>query len=204
MDVYFHNTMSGRKERFVPLDPQRITIYACGPTVYNYVHIGNGRPAVVFDVLFRLMSTLYPRVDYVRNFTDIDDKINQAAAELGEPIAELADRYCEAYHQDVEALGVLPPTEEPRATHHIPEIIAMIEQLVAKGHAYEADGHVLFNVPSDPEYGSLSRRTLEDMLEGARVDVAPYKKDAKDFVLWKPSSSEQPGWDSPWGRGRPG
>jgi cysteinyl-tRNA synthetase len=204
MDVYFHNTQSGRKERFKPLDPQRITIYACGPTVYNYVHIGNGRPAVVFDVLYRLLSRLYPRVDYVRNITDIDDKINRAAAQLGEPIAKLADRYTEAYREDVNALGVLAPMQEPRATHHIPEIISMIERLIAKDHAYAADGHVLFNVPSDPEYGSLSHRTLEDMIDGARVEVAPYKRDPKDFVLWKPSNDDQPGWDSPWGRGRPG
>jgi cysteinyl-tRNA synthetase len=204
MDIYFHNTQSGRKERFEPIDPERITIYACGPTVYNFVHIGNGRPAVVFDVLYRLLATIYPRVDYVRNITDIDDKINLAAAELGEPIADLADRYSEAYRQDVDSLGVLPPMVEPRATHHIPEIIAMIERLIAKDHAYVGDGHVLFNVPSDPLYGSLSHRSLEDMLDGARVEVAPYKRDPKDFVLWKPSSDEQPGWDSPWGRGRPG
>lgn len=204
MDVYFHNTQSGRKERFDPINPERVTIYACGPTVYSYVHIGNGRPAVVFDVLYRLLSALYPRVDYVRNITDIDDKINRAAAELGEPIAELADRYTEAYREDVRALGVLDPMQEPRATHHIPEIISMIERLISKGHAYEADGHVLFNVPSDPDYGSLSHRTLEDMIDGARVEVAPYKRDPKDFILWKPSSDDQPGWDSPWGRGRPG
>jgi cysteinyl-tRNA synthetase len=204
MDVHFHNTLTGRKERFEPLDPERITIYACGPTVYDYVHIGNGRPAVVFDVLYRLLSRLYPRVDYVRNITDIEDKINRAAAELGEPISELTDRYSAAYSEDVEALGALPPTVEPRATHHIPEIISMIERLIEKGHAYVAEGHVLFDVPSDPEYGSLSHRSLEDMLDGARVDIAPYKRDPKDFVLWKPSSPEQPGWDSPWGRGRPG
>ena len=204
MDVYFHNTLSGRKERFEPLDPERITMYACGPTVYNYVHIGNGRPAVVFDVLYRLLAALYPRVDYVRNITDIDDKINRAAQEGNESIAELADRFSLAYREDVDALGVLPPTVEPRATHHIPEIISMIEVLIEKGHAYAADGHVLFDVPSDPQYGSLSHRSLEDMLDGARVEVAPYKQDPKDFVLWKPSGADLPGWDSPWGRGRPG
>jgi len=204
MDVYFHNTQSGRRERFEPLDPERITMYACGPTVYNYVHIGNGRPAVVFDVLYRLLGLLYPRVDYVRNITDIDDKINRAAAELGEPIAAFTERFTAAYREDVDALGVLPPAEEPRATHHIPEIIRMIETLIAGGHAYEADGHVLFNVPSDADYGSLSHRSLEDMIDGARVEVAPYKRDPKDFVLWKPSTADQPGWDSPWGRGRPG
>ncbi len=204
MDIQFHNTQSGRKETFVPIDPTRITIYACGPTVYNFVHIGNGRPAVVFDVLYRVLSAIYPRVDYVRNVTDIDDKINRAALENGEPISELADRFTAAYREDVDALGALPPTVEPRATHHIPEIIEMIEALIAKGHAYAAEGHVLFDVPSDPAYGSLSHRTLEDMLDGARVEVAPYKRDPKDFVLWKPSGADLPGWDSPWGRGRPG
>lgn len=204
MDVYLHNTLSGRKEKFVPLDPNRVTMYVCGPTVYDYVHIGNGRPAVVFDVLNRLLRTIYPRVDYVRNITDIDDKINNAALRNSESISELADRYTDAYEEDIAALGVLKPLVIPRATHHIPEIIRMIERLIETDHAYEAEGHVLFHVPSDPEYGRLSRRTLEDMLDGARVDVAPYKRDPKDFVLWKPSSDELPGWDSPWGRGRPG
>ena len=204
MNISFHNTQSGRKEAFEPLDPQRVTVYACGPTVYNYVHIGNGRPAVVFDVLFRLLSLLYPEVAYVRNVTDIDDKINRAALENGEPIEALADRYTAAYRDDIDALGVLPPTVEPRATHHIAEIISMIEALIEKNHAYAAEGHVLFDVRSDPAYGSLSHRSLEDMLDGARVEIAPYKRDPKDFVLWKPSSSELPGWDSPWGRGRPG
>jgi cysteinyl-tRNA synthetase len=204
MDVYFHNTLSGKKERFEPLDANRVTIYACGPTVYNYVHIGNGRPAVVFDVLYRLLSVLYPRVDYVRNITDIDDKINRAALANAEPISDLADRYSLAYREDVDALGVLDPTVEPRATHHIPEIISMIKVLIDNGHAYVADGHVLFSVPSDKEYGSLSHRSLEDMLDGARVEIAPYKNDPKDFVLWKPSSDDLPGWDSPWGKGRPG
>ena len=204
MDVYLHNTLSGRKEIFEPIDPDRVTMYVCGPTVYGFVHIGNGRPAVVFDVLNRLLSAIYPRVDYVRNITDIDDKINRAALENGEPISALADRYTQAYEEDIAALGVLEPLAVPRATHHIPEIIRMIEKLIADGHAYEADGHVLFHVPSDPEYGSLSRRSLEDMVDGARVEVAPYKRDPKDFVLWKPSSDELPGWESPWGRGRPG
>ncbi|TNF90036.1 MAG: cysteine--tRNA ligase [Gammaproteobacteria bacterium] len=204
MDVYFHNTLSGKKEKFEPLNPNRVTMYVCGPTVYDFVHIGNGRPAVVFDVLTRLLSALYPRVDYVRNITDIDDKINKAALENGEPISDLADRYTAAYEEDIAALGVLEPLAIPRATHHIPEIIRMIEKLIDSGHAYAADGHVLFHVPSDPEYGTLSRRSLEDMIDGARVDVAPYKQDPKDFVLWKPSTDELPGWDSPWGRGRPG
>ncbi|MEM9622349.1 MAG: cysteine--tRNA ligase [Pseudomonadota bacterium] len=203
-DIYFHNTLSGKKERFEPIDPQRITVYVCGPTVYNYVHIGNGRPAVVFDVLVRLLRCLYPNVVYAANVTDIDDKINAAAAANGEPIQALADRFTEAYQQDMVTLGVAPPDVTPRATHHIDEIIAMISDLIEQGHAYANDGHVLFHVPSDPAYGSLARRSLEDMLDGARVEVAPYKKDAKDFVLWKPSSADQPGWPSPWGVGRPG
>jgi len=204
MDLYLQNTRSGRKERFAPLDPSRVTMYVCGPTVYNLVHIGNGRPAVVFDVLYRLLRLAYPRVDYARNITDIDDKINAAARERGEPIGVLTERFTEAYREDVQALGVLAPTVEPRATGHIADIVAMIETLIEKGHAYAADGHVLFDVPSDPEYGSLSHRSLEDMLDGARVEVAPYKRDPKDFVLWKPSTPDLPGWDSPWGRGRPG
>ena len=204
LEISFHNTGSGRKELFEPIDPERVTIYVCGPTVYNFVHIGNGRPAVVFDVLVRLLRTQYANVDYASNVTDIDDKINAAALENGEPIAALAERFTTSYNEDVAALHVLPANEQPRATEHIAEIITMIEQLIAKGHAYAADGHVLFNVPSDPEYGTLARRSLEDMLDGARVDVAPYKQDPKDFVLWKPSSDDLPGWDSPWGRGRPG
>jgi cysteinyl-tRNA synthetase len=174
MELYLQNSKSGRKEGFVPVDPARVTLYVCGPTVYNRVHIGNGRPAVVFDVLFRLLRAMYPRVDYARNITDIDDKINAAARERGESIGVLTERFTQAYREDVNALGVLPPTVEPLATGHIPEIIAMIETLIAKGHAYAADGHVLFHVPSDPDYGSLSRRSLEELLDGARVDVAPY------------------------------
>ncbi len=203
-ELYFHNTLSGRKELFTPLDPNRVTVYVCGPTVYNYVHIGNGRPAVVFDVLTRLLRLIYPEVHYARNVTDIDDKINAAALENGEPIQALADRFTEAYENDMLTLGVIKPDVTPRATHHIAEIITMIDELIETGHAYANEGHVLFNVPSDPEYGSLSRRSLEDMLDGARVEVAPYKKDPKDFVLWKPSTPEQPGWESPWGVGRPG
>ena len=203
-DLYLHNTLSGRKEKFEPLDPERVTVYVCGPTVYNYVHIGNGRPAVVFDVLVNLLRSCYPKVVYARNVTDIDDKINAAAAENGEPIAALADRYTDAYEEDMQALGVIPPDVAPRATHHIDAIVEMIGELIDSGHAYANDGHVLFHVPSDPEYGTLARRSLEDMIDGARVEVAPYKKDPKDFVLWKPSTPEQPGWDSPWGVGRPG
>jgi cysteinyl-tRNA synthetase len=204
INIQFHNTSSGRKETFEPADPNHVTVYVCGPTVYDYVHIGNGRPAVVFDVLIRLLERHYPRVTYVSNITDIDDKINAAAAKNNEPISVLAERFTVAYTEDMTTLGVRPPDIVPKATHHIEEIIAMIEQLIAQENAYASDGHVLFHVPSDPLYGNLSKRSLEDMLAGARVDVADYKKDAKDFVLWKPSSGEQPGWDSPWGRGRPG
>ncbi len=203
-DLYLHNTLSGQKEKFEPLDPECVTIYVCGPTVYDYVHIGNGRPAVVFDVLVRLLRAMYPKVTYVRNVTDIDDKINAAALANGEPIQALADRYTAAYEEDMQALGAAIPDVTPRATHHIDEIIEMIEELIDGGYAYSNDGHVLFNVPADPEYGSLSKRSLEDMLDGARIEVAPYKKDPKDFVLWKPSTDEQPGWPSPWGNGRPG
>ncbi len=203
-EIYFHNTLSGKKERFVPINPDRITVYVCGPTVYNYVHIGNGRPAVVFDVLVKLLRATYPQVVYAANVTDIDDKINAAALANGEPIQALADRYTKAYQQDMQTLGVTVPDVVPRATHHIAEIITMIGELIEQEHAYANEGHVLFHVPSDPDYGSLSKRSLEDMIDGARVEVAPYKKDAKDFVLWKPSSEEQPGWDSPWGFGRPG
>ncbi|MCZ6644574.1 MAG: cysteine--tRNA ligase [Gammaproteobacteria bacterium] len=204
MELQFHNTLSGRKEVFKPLDPNRITVYACGPTVYNLVHIGNGRPAVVFDVLFRLLRTIYPEVAYARNVTDVDDKINAAALAQGISIATLADRFTEEYQKDIMALGALEPTVEPRATQHIPEIVVMIQELIDKDHAYEADGHVLFDVSSDPSYGTLARRSLEDMLDGARVEIAPYKRDPKDFVLWKPSTDELPGWESPWGFGRPG
>jgi cysteinyl-tRNA synthetase len=202
--LVLHNTLSGRKEPFEPLDPGKVTVYVCGPTVYNYVHIGNGRPAVVFDVLVKLLKCIYPSVVYARNVTDIDDKINAAAFEAGESIQTLADRFTDAYEKDMLSLGVAIPDVTPRATHHIEEIIIMIAELIELDHAYENDGHVLFHVPSDPEYGSLSHRSLEDMLDGARVEVAPYKRDAKDFILWKPSSSEQPGWESPWGTGRPG
>ncbi len=204
MELQFHNTLSGRKEVFEPIDPDRITVYACGPTVYNLVHIGNGRPAVVFDVLFRLLRVLYPEVAYVRNVTDVDDKINAAAIAQGKSITTLADRFTLEYQKDIRALGALEPTVEPRATKHIPEIVEMIQELIDKNHAYEADGHVLFDVSSDPSYGTLAKRSLEDMLDGARVEIAPYKRDPKDFVLWKPSTDQLPGWESPWGYGRPG
>ncbi len=199
-----YNSLSGRKEAFAPADPARPTIYVCGPTVYNYAHIGNARAAVVFDLLFRLLRQRYGNVAYARNVTDIEDKIIAAAAASGEPVDAIVERYTRAYHEDMGALGVLPPTIEPFATRHIPQMIAMIVDLIAGGHAYEAAGHVLFDVPSFPAYGRLSRRSREEMIDGARVEVAPYKRDPADFVLWKPSSPEQPGWDSPWGRGRPG
>ncbi|MBV1907068.1 MAG: cysteine--tRNA ligase [Pseudomonadales bacterium] len=207
MQLKIHNTFSGKKELFVPRDPNRITLYACGPTVYNYIHIGNGRPAVVFDVLFRLLKAGFPNVAYARNITDIDDKINAAVPDSNDKnaaIRELSDYYSEAYTKDVSALGTLTPTFVPRATDHIEEIIALIKTLIERGHAYAAEGHVLFDVPSYADYGQLSNRSLQDMLDGARVEVAPYKKDPKDFVLWKPSDDKTPGWDSPWGKGRPG
>lgn len=199
-----YNTQSGKKEPFKPIDPERITMYVCGPTVYNYIHIGNARPVVVFDVLFRVLKHYYPNVVYARNITDVDDKINQAALENDEPIQVLADRYIEIYHQDVADLNTLPPTIEPRATEHISEMLTMIQTLIDNGNAYAAEGHVVFDVTSMESYGKLSNRKLDDMLAGARVEVAGYKKSPGDFVLWKPSTPELPGWESPWGRGRPG
>ena len=204
MELNLHNTLTGRKQVFRPMDPGRITMYVCGPTVYGHVHIGNGRPAVVFDVLYRVLNALYPNVVYACNVTDVDDKINRRALAGGEPIQALAERFTQAYNDDIAALGVLATGLQPRATEHIDEIVTMIGELMDKGFAYAAEGHVLFHVPADPDYGSLSRRSLEDMLDGARVEVAPYKRDPKDFVLWKPSTPELPGWASPWGRGRPG
>jgi cysteinyl-tRNA synthetase len=203
MSLTLYNTRTRQKEAFVPAQEGRVTMYVCGPTVYNYPHIGNARPAVIFDVLARLLRTRY-QLTYARNITDIDDKINKAAAEQGVPIGEIADRYTAIYREDMAALGVEPPDLEPRATEHVPEIIAMIATLVDRGHAYAADGHVLFRVRSFDEYGALSRRDRRELLAGARVEVAPYKEDAGDFVLWKPSTPELPGWASPWGRGRPG
>ncbi|HEY0913977.1 MAG TPA: cysteine--tRNA ligase [Roseateles sp.] len=199
-----HNTYTGRKEPFQPLNPDRVTMYVCGPTVYSYAHIGNARPAVVFDVLARVLRRRYPGVLYARNITDIDDKINKAAADQGVEIGVITAKFVAAYHEDLEAIGVLPPDFEPRVTEHLPQIIAMVQRLIDNGHAYEADGHVLFHTRSYADYGKLSKRDPEQLLAGARVEVAPYKKDAGDFVLWKPSTPEQPGWDSPWGRGRPG
>ena len=204
MSLSLYNSMTRSKQPFQPIDSERVTMYVCGPTVYNRVHIGNARPAVVFDTLFRLLMSLYPNVQYARNITDIDDKIMKTAAELGEDISVLSTRYAEAYFDDMQALNNLPPTIVPYATQHIPEMIDMISRLVAKEHAYESEGHVLFAVQSMADYGKLSGRSLDDMLAGARVEVASYKKYAGDFVLWKPSADDEPGWDSPWGRGRPG
>ncbi|HEX6957814.1 MAG TPA: cysteine--tRNA ligase [Ferrovibrio sp.] len=204
MQIYLYNTLTRQKEAFTPRDPQRVTLYVCGPTVYNFAHIGNARPVVVFDTLYRLLQRAYPNVVYVRNVTDVDDKINAAAQAENVPIGTITERYYEVYRADMAALGALPPSMEPKVTQHIAAIVSMIERLIANGHAYEAEGHVLFNVPSFAAYGQLSRRARDEMIAGARVDVAPYKRDPADFVLWKPSPPDLPGWDSPWGRGRPG
>jgi cysteinyl-tRNA synthetase len=202
--LHLHNSLTRRKEEFRPIDPQHVRMYVCGATVYDLVHVGNARPEVVFDVLARLLRRLYPRVTYVRNITDVEDKINARARELGEPISALTARTIADYHADMAALGALRPDIEPRATEHIAEMIDLIEKLVASGHAYATEGHVLFAVRTYPAYGHLSGRSPEELLAGARIDVAPYKRDPGDFVLWKPSSPDLPGWDSPWGRGRPG
>jgi cysteinyl-tRNA synthetase len=207
MSLSLYNTLSRRAEAFAPQDPAGPTMYLCGPTVYNYVHIGNARGPVVFGVLAALLRRRYGGLRYARNITDVDDKINAAARELGTPISAITDRYAAAYREDMAALGVsgeFAPDIEPAATAHMPQMIAMIERLIADGHAYAAEGHVLFSVASFPGYGKLSRRDTDEMLAGARVEVAPYKRDAGDFVLWKPSGDDLPGWDSPWGRGRPG
>jgi len=203
MSLTLYNTLSRQSEVFEPLEPPRVTMYVCGPTVYNFAHIGNARPAVVFDVLARLLRRSY-ELTYARNVTDVDDKINAAAAEHGVTIDVITNRYLAAYHADMAALGVRPPDIEPRVTAHMDGIIAMISSLIQKGFAYEAEGHVLFEVARYADYGALSRRSSEELLAGARVEVAPYKRSPEDFVLWKPSSPQIVGWDSPWGRGRPG
>ncbi len=204
MSLVVYNTLSREKEPFVPLKPEHVRLYVCGPTVYDYVHIGNARPVVVFDVLYRLLKRRYPKVTYVRNITDVDDRIMVRAVDNKESIESLTGRTTAAYQSDMQRLGALPPDVEPRATQHIAQMIDIIGRLVERGHAYAAEGHVLFNVPSMSDYGRLSRRSRDDLIAGARVDVAPYKKDPADFVLWKPSSEGQVGWESPWGRGRPG
>ena len=203
MTIQLHDTRKGKKVPFEPMHEGKVTMYLCGPTVYNYAHIGNARPAVVFDLLARVLRRRYD-LTFARNFTDVDDKINAASIETGKPIDEITAKYMSAYNEDMGALGVLPPDVEPRATQHIDDMVAMIQSLIDGGHAYEAEGHVLFDVDSYPEYGALSKRDLREMIAGARVEVAPYKKAAHDFVLWKPSTPELPGWDSPWGVGRPG
>ena len=198
------NTHSGKKEDFVPINPEHIKIYACGPTVYNYAHIGNARMAVVFDTLVRVLRDIYPKVTYVSNITDIDDKIIDAANELNVPIEEITNKYTYIYNEDMSKLLVMAPDIQPKATEYIPEMIALINDLIDKNHAYEKEGHVLFHVPSYENYGSLSKRNREEQIAGSRVEIAPFKKDPADFVLWKPSNDKQPGWNSPWGYGRPG
>lgn len=204
--IRLYNTRTRTREVFDPIDPTNVRIYACGPTVYDQAHIGNARPAVVFDILFRLLRHVYgdKEVTYVRNITDVDDKINAKSSETGRPVRDIADETINWYRKDMEALGVLAPTHQPRCTEYIPQMIAMGEKLISKGFAYEAEGHVLFAVDSHDRYGALSSRSTKDMMAGARVEVAPYKKNPMDFVIWKPSTENQPGWDSPWGRGRPG
>jgi cysteinyl-tRNA synthetase len=206
MSLRLFNTLTKSKDVFTPLDAQNVRLYVCGPTVYDFAHIGNARPAIVFDVLFRLLRHEYGQahVTYVRNITDVDDKINARAAERGVSIRDLTEETARIYNEDVAALGCLPPSVQPRATEHIGQMIALIETLVAAGHAYAAEGHVLFDVSSKPDYGKLANRSLKEMVAGARVEVAPYKKGPMDFVLWKPSDAGTTGWDSPWGRGRPG
>ncbi len=203
-DLFFHNSATRRRELFQPLDPADVRLYVCGPTVYDLAHLGNARAMVVFDVLARLLRHLYPRVTYVRNITDVDDKINARAAASGEPIAAITARTTADFHADLAALGNLPPDQEPRATAHIGQMIDIIKRLIDNGHAYAAEGHVLFAVDKYADYGALSGRSADELLAGARVEVAPYKRHPGDFVLWKPSEDDLPGWESPWGRGRPG
>lgn len=203
-ELKLYNSLTREKEVFAPLDQSHVKMYACGPTVYNYAHIGNARMAVVFDQWSRLLKSLYPKVTYASNITDVEDKIIAASRESGEEISAITEKYTKIYNDDMATLGVRLPDVQPKATQHIGEMITQISQLIENGHAYEAEGHVLFNVPSDPSYGALSGRSRDEQVAGARVEVAPYKKDAADFVLWKPSSGDEPGWDSPWGFGRPG
>jgi cysteinyl-tRNA synthetase len=206
MAITLHNTLTRRKEQFEPLDRAKVRMYVCGPTVYDFAHIGNARPVVVFDTLFRLLRHVYGEghVTYARNITDVDDKIIDRAKESGRPIDAITSETTKAYNDDMAALNALPPTITPRATQHIGQMIAMIERLIASGNAYAAEGHVLYAVATKPDYGKLSGRSRDEQIAGARVEVAPYKRDPADFVLWKPSTPEQPGWESPWGRGRPG
>jgi cysteinyl-tRNA synthetase len=202
--LHLHNTMSRQKEPFVPLDPSNIRMYVCGPTVYDFAHIGNARPMVVFDTLYRLLKRLYPKVTYCRNITDIDDKIIAKSKESGEPIDVITKKTTRGFHEDLAHLNTLQPDVEPKATETVPQMIALVELLIQKGFAYEAGGHVLFHVPAMKNYGGLSRFSRDELIAGARIEVAPYKQDPADFILWKPSGPDQPGWESPWGRGRPG
>lgn len=204
MTLRLYNTLSKAKQDFVPIDPDHVKMYVCGPTVYNFAHVGNARPVVVFDLLVRLLRHDFSKVTYARNITDIDDKIIEASRKSGVAIGEITEKYTALYEQDMAALNTLLPDLRPKATDYIPQMISMIAGLIEKGHAYVAQGHVLFNVPSMGDYGELSGRNLEDLIAGARVDVADYKKNPADFILWKPSKEDQPGWDSPWGFGRPG
>lgn len=204
MSLVLHNSLTGKKEPFTPINPNQVTMYVCGPTVYNYIHLGNGRSSVVFDLLFRTLKQLYSNVLYARNFTDVDDKINAAAHAQNVEISVITSQFIQAYNEDMAALGNLTPTLVPKATEHMGEIIETIVKLIDRGHAYESEGHVLFAVDSMPNYGQLSKRNIDDMMAGARVEVAQYKRHPMDFVLWKPSTQDLPGWESPWGRGRPG
>ncbi|MBM2292837.1 cysteine--tRNA ligase [Sulfitobacter pseudonitzschiae] len=204
MDIHLYNTATRRKESFVPLDPENVRMYVCGPTVYDRAHLGNARPVLVFDILYRLLKTQFPRVTYVRNFTDVDDKINARAAESGRSIGEITAETSQWFLDDMGAIGALEPDHMPRATAYIAEMVEMIVGLIEGGFAYANEGHVLFRVREYARYGALSGRSVDDMIAGARVEVAPYKEDPMDFVLWKPSDDQTPGWDSPWGRGRPG
>src|SRR6185503_17216343 len=206
MVLKLYNTLTRTKEEFRPLDPNNVRMYVCGPTVYDFAHIGNARPVIVFDVLFRLLRHIYgnSHVTYVRNITDVDDKINARAAAEGVSIREITERTANQYFEDVAALGVLPPTHQPRATEYVRHMVAMIEKLIASGNAYPAEGHVLYDVNSKPDYGKLARRSLDEMIAGARVEIAPYKKNPMVFVLWKPSKPGEPSWPRPWSNGRPG
>lgn len=202
--IKLYNSLAREKQVFVPIDENHVRLYGCGPTVYNYAHIGNARMAVVFELWARVLRTVYPKVTYVSNITDIEDKIIEAARESGDAINVITEKYARIYNEDMAALGARVPDIQPKATDHIPEMINLCEKLIVNGHAYVAEGHVLFDVPSDPSYGVLSGRSRDEQIAGSRVEIAPYKKDAADFVLWKPSTGDQPGWDSPWGFGRPG
>ena len=203
-ELKLHNSLTRKKQVFEPIDPSHIRIYACGPTVYSYAHIGNARMAVIFDVLAKLLREIYQKVTYVSNITDVDDKIIKASQNTGEEIDKITSKYTDIYNKDMASLGVAAPDIQPKATEHITHMIALIEKLIENGHAYESDGHVLFNVPSFEKYGGLSGRSRDEQIAGARVEVASYKRDPADFVLWKPSSEDEPSWDSPWGKGRPG